>query len=392
MVDVASDRGRRSRFGPDHPDSGFRRPAGPPGGSPGSRARKDGPVTGHPEDVLDRSRIELVASRSSLAELLDRRLEHHGLHDACPVLVAVSGGVDSTALLAVAAAISRRRDPARIRPIVAHVDHALRPESADDATAVARLAEVLELPFMQVRIDWSAIESAGDSPSSADARDARWDALASMAETARARVVLAGHHGDDQAETVLLRLARGVGLDGLSGIPEQRMLGDACQVIRPFLTSRRAELAALVEEAGIGFRHDPTNDRRDRAREMIRHEILPRLESIHPGAAGRIAALAAESNERPEVGGILPPPWDRGIFRSFDESMVMTLLRTAVSRVDPAVAEVARSQWRTAARMIIDPDPAPRRLRLTDRTELKVNKGLVDLEVDSPVPGVTASS
>ncbi len=349
-------------------------------------------MTGHPEDVLDRSRIELVASRSSLAELLDRRLEHHGLHDACPVLVAVSGGVDSTALLAVAAAISRRRDPARIRPIVAHVDHALRPESADDATAVARLAEVLELPFMQVRIDWSAIESAGDSPSSADARDARWDALASMAETAGARVVLAGHHGDDQAETVLLRLARGVGLDGLSGIPEQRMLGDACQVIRPFLTSRRAELAALVEEAGIGFRHDPTNDRRDRAREMIRHEILPRLESIHPGAAGRIAALAAESNERPEAGGILPPPWDRGIFRSFDESMVMTLLRTAVSRVDPAVAEVARSQWRTAARMIIDPDPAPRRLRLTDRTELKVNKGLVDLEVDSAVPGVTASS
>ncbi|MDG2021690.1 MAG: tRNA lysidine(34) synthetase TilS [Phycisphaerales bacterium] len=333
-----------------------------------------------------------MASRSPLAELLDRRLEHHGLQDACPVLVAVSGGVDSTALLAVAAAISRRRVPGRIRPIVAHVDHALRAESADDATAVARLAEVLELPFMQVRIDWSAVEVAGDSPSSADARDARWAALESMAETAGATVVLAGHHGDDQAETVLLRLARGVGLDGLSGIPEHRTLGDACRVIRPFLTSRRAELAALVAEAGIGFRHDPTNDRRDRAREMIRHEVLPRLESIHPGAAGRIAALAAESTDRPEVGGLLPPPWDRAIFRSFDESMVMTLLRTAVSRVDPSVAEVARSQWRTAARMIIDLNPAPRRLRLTERTELTVGKGLADLEIEAAVPEIASNS
>ena len=345
-----------------------------------------------PLDAPARSRIELVASRSPLAGLLDRRLQHHGICDACPVLVAVSGGIDSSALLAVAAAIASRRDPIRIRPIVAHVDHALRKESAADATAVEGLAGLLGLPFMQVRIDWSAVGGAGAPPSSADARDERWKALASMAEAAGATSVLAGHHADDQAETVLLRLARGSGLDGLSGIPEQRMLNEVCQVIRPFLTSRRAELAALIVDTGIEIRHDPTNDRRDRAREMVRHEVLPRLESIHPGAAGRIAALAAESKDRAEAGGLMPPPWDRAAFRCFDEPLVMTLLRAAVGRVDPMVAEVARSQWRSAARMIVDFDPSPRRLRLTARTELCVGKGAVDLKTDSKVSGIVAKS
>jgi tRNA(Ile)-lysidine synthase len=349
-------------------------------------------VTGRPVDASDRSRIELAASRSPLADLLDRRLEHHGIRDAHPVLVAVSGGIDSTALLAVAAAISRRREPVRIRPIVAHIDHALRKESAADAAAVAKLASLLDLPCMQTRIDWSAVNGASSPPSSADARDERWKALASMAEAAGATTVLAGHHGDDQAETVLLRLARGSGLDGLSGIPEQRMLNEVCQVIRPFLTSRRTAIAALVTETGIEIRHDPTNDRRDRAREMVRHEVLPRLESIHPGAAGRIAALAAESNDLAEIGGLMPPPWERAVFRFFDEPMVMTLLRGAVGRIDPMVAEVVRSQWRTAARMIVDLDPSPRRLRLTAGTELCVGKEAVDLKTESNVRGIVAKS
>jgi hypothetical protein len=116
------------------------------------------------------------------------------------------------------------------------------------------------------------------------------------------------------------------------------------------------------------------------------------LESIHPGAAGRIAALAAESKDRAEAGGLMPPPWDRAAFRCFDEPLVMTLLRAAVGRVDPMVAEVARSQWRTAARMIVDFDPSPRRLRLTARTELCVGKGAVDLKTESNVRGIVAKS
>ncbi|MFB0987573.1 MAG: tRNA lysidine(34) synthetase TilS, partial [Phycisphaerales bacterium] len=223
----------------------------------------------------------MAASRSPLADVLNRRLDYYGIRDSHPVLIAVSGGIDSTALLAVAAAITRRRSPIRIRPIVAHVDHALRAESADDAAAVADLADLLDLPFVQARIDWSMVDGVNSLPSSADARDQRWNALGSLAETAGADTVLAGHHGDDQAETVLLRLARGAGVDGISGIPEQRRLNENCQVIRPFLSCRRSAMAALIAETGIKIRHDPTNDRRDRAREMIRHEVLPRLESIH---------------------------------------------------------------------------------------------------------------
>ncbi|MAB72597.1 MAG: tRNA lysidine(34) synthetase TilS [Planctomycetaceae bacterium] len=336
---------------------------------------------------IDRERVELVASRSPLAELVERRLEACGIRDDRPVLVAVSGGVDSTALLAIAAAIARRRRPRRMRPVVGHVDHALRSESSEDAIAVGDLAAALDLPFRSTRLDWSG---AGVSAvSSSAARDARWLALVGLAIDAGAEAVLAAHHADDQAETVLLRLARGTGLDGLSGIPEQRTLGSGCRVVRPLLTARRDAIASLVETAGLPVRHDPTNDRRDRAREMIRHDVLPRLESIHPGAGGRIAAVATEARGVASIPGLGPPPWRREIFEAFAPSGVGALIRAAAIGLEPAAASTPRATWDGVVRMLLDDDPAPRRIRIAAGFDFTLGRGMATFEHRDAAPNAT---
>ena len=329
--------------------------------------------------VIDRERVELAASRSSLTGLVDRRLEACGIRDGRAVLLAVSGGVDSTALLAIATAIHRRRRPVRIRPVVAHVDHGIRPDSTDDAIAVRALAEALDLPFRSTRLDWTGTAAV----SSSAARDARWNALVRLAAEADAATILAAHHADDQAETILLRLARGTGLDGLAGIPEQRELAPGCRVIRPLLAARRDSIATLVEAAGLPVRHDPTNDRRDRAREMIRHEILPRLESIHPGASGRIAAVATEVAGISSGPGLGPPPWRRAWFRTLDPNGIATLVREVAIRTDADAASTPRSVWDSAVRLLLDEDPSPRTLRITERLDLVLERGDVTLEVDA---------
>lgn len=341
------------------------------------------PTTGSRPDSdagsrIDRARVELAASRSPLAELVERRLEACGIRDDRPVLVAVSGGLDSTGLLAIAATLARRRRPRRMRPVVGHVDHALRSDSAEDASAVETLAKDLDVPFSSTRLDWTATGATGVS--SAAARDARWAALSRLAIEVGATSILAAHHADDQAETVLLRLARGTGLGGLSGIPEQRTLDSGCRVVRPLLGARREAIATLVEVAGLPIRHDPTNDRRDHAREMIRHEVLPRLESIHPGAAARIAAVSTEARdlETPSVLGT--PPWRREAFRAVAPNAVGTLVRNAAIELEPVAGSTPRSVWDDVVRMLLDDDPAPRRIRIAEGLEIVSARNIVAFE------------
>lgn len=352
--------------------------------SKGLHSKVDLPVAAGAGSRIDRDHVELAASRSPLADLVERRLEACGIRDDRPVLVAVSGGIDSTALLAIAAALARRRRPRRMRPVVGHVDHALRSGSAADAEAVGTLASALDVPFRSTRLVWSEPGSGGVS--SAAARDARWEALCRLAVDVGAESILAGHHADDQAETVLLRLARGTGLDGLSGIPEQRSLGAGCRVVRPLLAARRDAITALVEATGLPVRHDPTNDRRDRAREMIRHDVLPRLESIHPGAAGRIAAVATEVRDMASIPPLGAPPWRRDIFPDLDPGRIGTLVRDAAIELQPVAASTPRSVWDDVVRMLLDGDPAPRRIRIAAGFDLVSARGMVAFERHDGAP------
>lgn len=202
------------------------------------------------------------------------------------LLVGVSGGPDSTALLH---ALATRREALGLGAVVAgHVDHGLRPESAEEARQVARLAEGLgcEVRVVRVRVG-------GPGGPQAAARRARYAALEDVRrETGCARIATA-HTADDQAETLLLRLARGTSLAGLGGIPAVRD-----RIVRPLLGCRRDDLAAWCAAHDLPTVEDPSNRDPRYRRVRVRTELLPLLEArLNPAvveALARLARLAAE--------------------------------------------------------------------------------------------------
>lgn len=206
------------------------------------------------------------------------------LATAPALVLAVSGGPDSTALLLLAAEWRKRL--ARGPDLLAvTVDHGLRPEAKREAAGVKRFAGVLGVPHRTMR--WT-----GDKPASgvpAKARAARYRLLTRAARRAGAQYVLTAHTLDDQAETVLLRLARGSGLTGLSGMARVVSLGEIA-LVRPLLNLPKARLLATLEAAGVAFAHDPSNLDPRFTRVRLRG-LMPALASEGLGA-GRLSLLA----------------------------------------------------------------------------------------------------
>nr|WP_083935949.1 tRNA lysidine(34) synthetase TilS [Methylobacterium sp. B1] len=203
------------------------------------------------------------------------------------VLLAVSGGPDSSALLYAAAAL---RDAGPVAVQVATVDHGLRPGSKAEAEGVGRAARDLGLPH--ALLTW-----AGAKPGTGlqdAARTARYALLAAQAAAIGAGLVLTGHTQDDQAETVLMRLAAGSGLAGLAGMRAERTLAAGLSLGRPFLHLPKATLVAWCEERGIAYVRDPANGNPRFARGRLR-EAWPVLEreGLTPARLARLAERAA---------------------------------------------------------------------------------------------------
>lgn len=197
--------------------------------------------------------------------------------------VAVSGGSDSLALLHVLAMLARGTQTTLH---VATVDHGLRPEAADEAAHVARVAA--RLGASHETLYWGGWTGQGNLQDVA--RRARQDLLTRWASRTGVSVVALGHTADDQAETVLMRLGRAAGANGLSGIPRRR-LHEGIVLLRPCLGLRRAHLRAYLERQGIAWVEDPSNDdpRFDRVR---LRQAMPVLESLGIGVEA-LAAVAA---------------------------------------------------------------------------------------------------
>jgi tRNA(Ile)-lysidine synthetase-like protein len=333
-------------------------------------------------DSIDPEHAALVASRHGATAEVARRLQSM-VPAGGRVLVAMSGGRDSTALSLILLALHRRRHPSMLEPVIGHVDHALRDSSGTEAVFVERVAERLGMSCLQRRLDWRGHTGRVTSET---ARDARWAALEAMAAEAAATSIVTAHHADDQAETVLMRLARGTGLAGLNGIPMSRTTPSGIRVIRPLLGRTRAELTMLVEAAGVPWIDDPTNEDRSRPRERLRHEVLPALESIHPGAARHLASLAEEC----AAGGgddvdLDATSIDRTTCRELTDAALATRLRTlAESSSGRSVRSVPREVWRRAASMVADREPRPRRLRIDAGLELVVHRDSATFEVADP--------
>jgi tRNA(Ile)-lysidine synthase len=210
------------------------------------------------------------------------------------VLVAVSGGPDSMALLH---ALWEARARLGITLEVVGVDHGLRAEAARELDLVGTRAQALDLPFVRLAVDVARERRSGVSLQDA-ARRARLGALATLAAARGARRVALGHQADDQAETVLFRILRGTGLPGLAGIPYERD-----PFVRPLLDVRRAEILRYLHRRSIPFVEDPSNADLRYARARIRHRILPLLAEENPRVSEALMALATAARARSVSGG-----------------------------------------------------------------------------------------
>jgi tRNA(Ile)-lysidine synthase len=201
------------------------------------------------------------------------------------VLLAVSGGADSTALLVGSALVAERL---RLRVEVASLDHGLRPESSAEVDAVARLAARHSLPFHT-----RALHLKAGPGVEARAREARYAALEALRTEAGLEVVATAHTASDQAETLLMRLMRGASLKGARGIQPVRG-----RVVRPLLECTREEVEAFLAEQGVPFVSDPMNVDPRLLRTRVRHEVLPALvRAAGYPVARRLAAFARLASE-----------------------------------------------------------------------------------------------
>ncbi|PDO11081.1 MAG: tRNA lysidine(34) synthetase TilS [Candidatus Reconcilbacillus cellulovorans] len=205
------------------------------------------------------------------------------------LVVAFSGGPDSTALLHLLHRYSARWD---WRLVAAHVNHGLRAGEAErDAEAARAFAERLGVPFERGDLDVPAVVARTKENVQAAARRLRYAFLREVAARHGASKIALAHHADDQAETVLLRLVRGAGPSGLAGIPERRREGDV-EVVRPLLGVTKADILEYCEAHGLLFCRDSGNETRRYDRNRIRLDVMPVLRELNPAVSAAISRLA----------------------------------------------------------------------------------------------------
>ena len=208
---------------------------------------------------------------------------------AC-VLVACSGGGDSVCLAHAAVMVVRQEG---WQVVLGHVRHGLRVDDGDDAALIMQLAHALDVPVLVKTYPFGALAA-----NETALRQARYEALAEMAAGFHATAVLTGHTRDDQAETVLLRLLRGAGVDGLAAIaptapfPISLPTPQRLHVLRPLLGVRRAETRAYCVARDLVYRDDPTNDDAKYRRNWVRHTVLPMLNEQYPAVVDTLARTA----------------------------------------------------------------------------------------------------
>lgn len=250
-----------------------------------------------------------------------------GLERFARLVVAVSGGADSLALLHLLASWTERLKPRGPELAAVTIDHGLRPQSAAEAHLVAEAARALDI--RHATLTWDEAKPASGVP--AAAREARYrllDAFAREEGVGGAVALLTAHHAGDQAETLLMRLKRGAGIDGLSAIAARRpaVAGSPVTLVRPLLAIPKARLVATLEELGATWIEDPTNAREDLERTRVR-ALLARLadDGLAEEALARSAARLADAREAVDYGerrfrATLSLDFHGGVFAALDRA------------------------------------------------------------------------
>ncbi|MDP1560004.1 MAG: tRNA lysidine(34) synthetase TilS [Pirellulaceae bacterium] len=301
--------------------------------------------------------------------------------NAPKVLVAVSGGSDSFSLIH--ALQNQRRKLAQSRPIpeviAFHFDHRWQDRSTELARWVeTRLKACGIATVLRQREDDEAVQSRKPAEASnrvgpqseGKARAQRYAALAEVAESQGATYALTGHTRDDQAETVLMRIARGTGLAGLTGIPQQRQLSEHCQLLRPLLHESRQRLRDYLQGIGQEYWDDPTNADPHWTRNRVRQSVLPWLrQNLSPQIDASLVRLAQLASEHREVVQCLAEVHRGAVLECGDkhlvinvrlwaqlsESVVRTLLVYWWGQARFPLQEMNFEHWRRLATLICRP-------------------------------------
>lgn len=285
-----------------------------------------------------------------------------GLKKTDVVLVAVSGGADSLALLHVLRG-------AGYPLLVAHYNHRLRPEADSDAAFVGELALQLGLPFVTDSGDVAAYAAMESLSTEEAAREMRYRFLFRAARSAGAQAVATGHTADDQAETLLMHFLRGSGLAGLKGMLPRTILPafDAeIPLVRPLLTWTRQETEAYCREHSLRYLTDASNADTTYFRNRLRHELLPQLEAYNPQIRRSLARSAqALQGDYELLNQLVDSAWDRSViasggrYVSFDLSQLRemppalrrNLFRRAAFALKPGLRDVDFSALDRAAKL-----------------------------------------
>ena len=272
-----------------------------------------------------------------LAQAFLRSCEEQGIAlGGKTVLCALSGGRDSMALFHLCLKLGAEHGFA---VAAAHYNHCLRETADRDEAFVRSFCEKKGVPLIVGRGDVAALAETEKTSVEDAARIMRYHFLEETADELGADFIATAHHADDNAETLLLHLLRGAGLQGLCGIPPVRG-----RIIRPLLSVDRAAINAYIAENSIPFVEDETNGETVYERNRLRHELFPLLEELSPGSTGRIATAAERLRadhaclER-QAEELLPLPSENGetelsrsLLRSRDAAIAVRLVRLAARR------------------------------------------------------------
>lgn len=215
-------------------------------------------------------------------------IEHGLVSRGDTVIVAVSGGADSTALLHL---LTGLREEWNLTLVVAHLDHQMRPNSAADVRFVHQIALELDLQIVTEAVDVPGLARRQKFSIEEAGREARYEFLGKLARERGAQRIATAHTQDDEIETVLMRLLRGDPWDALTGIPMARPL-EAAQVIRPLLRAAREDVRKYLSARSVEWREDPSNRDLRFVRNWMRLRVLPELERTAPGARDLLVRMS----------------------------------------------------------------------------------------------------
>ncbi|WP_199624029.1 tRNA lysidine(34) synthetase TilS [Paenibacillus alkalitolerans] len=306
--------------------------------------------------------------------ILERKLFEEGER----IVAAVSGGPDSVALLHLLHRLAGRW---RWTLSVAHVNHGLRGQESDEEEQFVKdLAARLGLPFWSARLNVKEVTAEHGNNVQAAARALRYEALRKAAEALQTTTVALGHHADDQAETVLMRIVRGTGPGGLAGIRFVRH-AYGMKLVRPLLRITKSELEFYCELFGLQFRRDSSNESRKYFRNVVRLDLLPYLMKHRDGvreALSRLAQISADESdlldaEAEALVRSLTEKTDRGVkgdrigIANVHPALQRRMFKIILSCLAADDSSIDFSKLERMREAIVASSPSNMELRLTDK-------------------------